>query len=394
MSRARALLFRGWVARVVSMSSTPEPVGRGSAKPEAPVRVFGSGPSSRRFIFAGLVAVALQVPLFWAFGAATEGSGVVYTCEDLTGPRRAEMSPRRLDVLAARCAPTERRIQARLTREKPREEVPKDAQVVEVPDMPDILDPPPVETKLLAEKNTRTEKETRSEVTKRSETRGPGKQAVTERSPVQSEQAQSDKPTVTTEKDQKEIELADVRERFPEADKGQKKPETVMDKGRDTRILMPSTSAKNALANMQALSGDFTTNDHLPDMERAKSTVLNANAYKFADFFNMVKRLVERHWRPSEVYLRRDPSGQLYGVKDRYTVLRVELDPAGKVRSIVTTRPSGLDFMDEEAKRAMNAAGPFTNPPQGLVEDGAIRFEFGFFFEITAGKYRFNWRRL
>ena len=42
----------------------------------------------------------------------------------------------------------------------------------------------------------------------------------------------------------------------------------------------------------------------------------------------------------------------------------------------------------------MNVAGPFNNPPEGLVKDGAIRFEFGFFFEITAGKYRFNWRRL
>lgn len=374
------------------MAATLEPLNRKPALPAGPAASYGS--SRSRFLVAGVLAVGLQVPLFWAFGAATQNNGEVYTCQDLTGPRRAEMSERRLDVLGARCAPTERRIQARFTREKPKETVPEDAQVVDVPDMPEVKEPKPVETKLLATKTTRTEKETRSQVTKRSETKGPGKEAVTERSKVQSEQATSNKPTVTTETPQEKIELADARERFPEADKGQKKPESVMDKGHDSQILMPSTSAKNALANMQALSGDFTSNDHLPEMERAKSTVLNANAYKFADFFNTVKRQVERHWRPSEVYLRRDPSGQLYGVKDRYTVLRVELDPTGKIRSVVSTRPSGLDFLDEEAKRAMNAAGPFPNPPQGLVEDGSIRFEFGFFFEITGGKRQFNWRRL
>jgi TonB family protein len=347
-----------------------------------------------RFFVATVIAVALQVPLFWAFGAATDGSGVAYTCEDLVGPRRAEMSARKLDVLGARCAPKEKRILARLAPEKP-PELPENAQVVEVPDQAEAVDPKPVETKLVADKTTRTEKETRSEVTKRSETKGSGRESVKEKSPVQSQQATSEKPTVTTAEQKEEVKLADVRERFPEADKGQKKPESVMDRGRDTQLLLPSTSAKNAIANMQALSGDFTSNDHLPDMERAKSTVLNANAYKFADFFNGVKRAVERHWRPSEVYLRRDPSGQLFGVKDRYTVLRVDLDKAGKIISVISSRPSGLDFMDEEAKRAFQAAGPFPNPPAGLQNaEGIIRFEFGFYFEITAGKYRFNWRRL
>ncbi|HRE91367.1 MAG TPA: hypothetical protein PK095_19780, partial [Myxococcota bacterium] len=97
------------------MSFVREPVGSAAREPKADPRALARATSSRRFLFAGVLAVALQLPLFWAFGAATDGSGEVYTCEDLSGPRRAELSPRRLDVLAARCAPTERRIQARLT---------------------------------------------------------------------------------------------------------------------------------------------------------------------------------------------------------------------------------------------------------------------------------------
>jgi len=384
------------------MSFRPQQDERAAAVNNGGAEPHGAGPlmvrttrlvKSRVFV-ATVIAVGLQVPLFWAFGAATEGGGVAYTCEDLAGPRRAEMSERRLDVLTDRCAPKERRIQAQLAPEKP-PEIPEDAQVVEVPLQAEAVDPKPVLTKLVAEKTTRTEKETRSEVVKRSETKGTGRESVKEKSPVQAQQATSEQPTVTTAENKEEVKLADVRDRFPEADKGQKKPESVMDRGRDTQILLPSTSAKNAIANMQALSGDFTSNDHLPDMERSKSTVLNANAYKFADFFNGVKRAVERHWRPSDVYLRRDPSGQLFGVKDRYTVLRVDLDKTGQITSVISSRPSGLDFMDEEAKRAFQAAGPFPNPPAGLMNaEGVIRFEFGFYFEITAGKYRFNWRRL
>ena len=51
--------------------------------------------------------------------------------------------------------------------------------------------------------------------------------------------------------------------------------------------------------------------------------------------------------------------------------------------------------MDEEARRAFRDAQPFANPPLGLADaDGKIRFEFGFYFEITGGKRSTKWRRL
>ena len=48
-------------------------------------------------------------------------------------------------------------------------------------------------------------------------------------------------------------------------------------------------------------------------------------------------------------------------------------------------RPSGLDFMDEEAKRAFREAQPFPNPPRQLLgESGQISFRFGFLFELSS----------
>ncbi|MCC6623497.1 MAG: TonB family protein [Deltaproteobacteria bacterium] len=280
-------------------------------------------------------------------------------------------------------------------------EVPPDAQFVDTPAQEHVVDAKPVETKLLSDKTTRTEKETRSEVTAPSQpkrgaaTQNPVKPA--QPSEARSASSQSPDPT-TTPKPSDKVELAGGAV-LPESPRG-KFPKSVMGgpgaAGSGTGILLPSTSASSAIANIQALdTGDLTSTDHLPGMDRGRQTVLNANQYRFSDFFLGVKAKVERHWKPSDVYLRRDPTGQAYGVKDRYTVLRVEIDRSGQITELVTSRASGLDFMDEEAKRAFRAAGPFLNPPAELFEaNGRTRFEFGFYFEITGGKYRFNWKRL
>lgn len=365
----------------------------------------------------GILLVA-QVPLWWAFSEASEGEGPpIFTCADLDTPRAAKMSPRERVQLELRCDPNTRTVQTFIRADDPADKIPEDAQVVEL-DMPEAVDPEPVETKYLAEVTTRTDKETRSEVVAPSKKRPGARRAPKTPAPTAASNATSPEPTAAPQdapiaptdaepsdaegepdkaKGPEEPQVADIV-KVPKADSGQA-PASVMARGMNgggARILMPATSERNVIANIQALAGgDFTSTDHLPGVDRGASTVLNANSYKYADFFHTVKRAVERHWRPSQVYLRRDPTGQTYGVKDRYTVLRVELDGDGNLVRLTTVRQSGLDFMDDEAKRAFREAAPFPNPPLGLVDDdGRIRFEFGFFFEITGGKYRFNWRRL
>ena len=81
--------------------------------------------------------------------------------------------------------------------------------------------------------------------------------------------------------------------------------------------------------------------------------------------------------------MRHDPYGNIYGVKDRYTVLNVVLDSDGELSDVTVARSSGVGFLDDEAVHAFQLASPFPNPPHGLLEtDGSIRFQFGFFFEI------------
>ena len=124
--------------------------------------------------------------------------------------------------------------------------------------------------------------------------------------------------------------------------------------------------------------------DYLKDVEDGESTALNSKRWKHAPFFNRVKRAVANEWHPEVVYVRHDPNGNVYGVKDRVTVLRVHLNPDGKLAAWTVMQSSGVDFLDDEAIDAFRKAAPFPNPPKELVEtDGQIHFNFAFIFELS-----------
>lgn len=124
--------------------------------------------------------------------------------------------------------------------------------------------------------------------------------------------------------------------------------------------------------------------DYLKNIDDGDMTALNAKKDMHAPFFNRVKRAVAQEWHPDTVYLQHDPSGNVYGVKDRVTVLRVHLQPDGKLASSEVLQSSGVDFLDDEAISAFKKAAPFINPPKTLVEaDGQIHFTFGFVFTLS-----------
>ncbi len=162
-------------------------------------------------------------------------------------------------------------------------------------------------------------------------------------------------------------------------------------RGGGAGLLLPSTSSANVLHNMQALSGEPGSNDYLPDVEDEGDTnLLNTRKFRYWDFYQRVRERVGGEWNPVSVWQSRDPNGRRYGVRDRLTIVRVRLDPTGQVKDLQVRKPSGLSFLDDEAMRAFSAAGPYPNPPAGLVnERGEVEFQFGFMFEISASRFRF-----
>ncbi len=134
----------------------------------------------------------------------------------------------------------------------------------------------------------------------------------------------------------------------------------------------------------RAIGAGAGSMDYLKDIDDGDSTALNAKKWKFSAFFNRMKRQVAQEWHPDVVYVQHDPSGNIYGVKDRVTVLRVNLKPDGTIMTTNIVQSSGVFPLDDEAIAAFRRAQPFQNPPKDLVEsDGQIHFTFAFIFELS-----------
>jgi TonB family protein len=124
--------------------------------------------------------------------------------------------------------------------------------------------------------------------------------------------------------------------------------------------------------------------DHLEDVIDGDATAINTAAWEYASFFNRVKSKVERFWKPGKEYQLRDPYGNIYGLKDRVTVLLVVLHPDGGLKKLYVMDPSGAPFLDDEAYEAVEQAAPFPNVPPGLrsKSDGLVKFTFHFVVEV------------
>lgn len=140
--------------------------------------------------------------------------------------------------------------------------------------------------------------------------------------------------------------------------------------------LLPSATVLDKIAGA-------APNDYLKDTDEGEGTYLNTRQWKYASFFNRVKQSISQHWVPGDQLRLRDPTGQIYGGRDRYTVLTITLDQNGRLKDTFVEKSSGLDFLDLEAMKAFERAQPFPNPPPGLLAaDATVRFQFGFMLEL------------
>lgn len=141
--------------------------------------------------------------------------------------------------------------------------------------------------------------------------------------------------------------------------------------------LLPSPAVLDKITGAAA-------NDHLEDVEEGDGTFLSTREWRYASFFNRVKQSVGQQWNPAGQLRLRDPTGNVYGGRDRYTLLTITLDDQGRLKDAFVDKSSGLDFLDLEAIKAFERAQPFPNPPPGiLAADATVRFQFGFFLEMS-----------
>jgi len=138
------------------------------------------------------------------------------------------------------------------------------------------------------------------------------------------------------------------------------------------------------------LAGDGVTaasDDHLDDIRSGDRTVLSTREFKYFSYYQRIKELLRQYWKPNvERQLARIWSkGKNVGEDEMVTQVQVLLDPNGSIQKIARLASSGFPEIDDAAIEAFQKAGPFPNPPKGMMDpDGLVRIRWDFILKTES----------
>lgn len=129
------------------------------------------------------------------------------------------------------------------------------------------------------------------------------------------------------------------------------------------------------------LSGFAANNDHVEEIALGDMTNMNTHEYKYYGFYQRIRSQLEQHWgktikeEANKIYR----SGRRMPASDSLiTSVAVILDDKGQIVQIKIEGSSGVRELDQAAIESFNKAGPFPNPPKGLLVDGRATIQWGF----------------
>lgn len=139
---------------------------------------------------------------------------------------------------------------------------------------------------------------------------------------------------------------------------------------------------RQGLENGEAgLSGFASNNDHVEEIALGDMTNLNTHEYKYYGFYQRIRSQLEQHWgktikeQANKIYR----SGRRMPASDSLiTAVAVILDDKGQIVQIKIEGSSGVRELDQAAIESFNKAGPFPNPPKGLLVEGRATIQWGF----------------
>jgi protein TonB len=131
----------------------------------------------------------------------------------------------------------------------------------------------------------------------------------------------------------------------------------------------------------EGVVGAATNNDFVEDVALGDMTNLNTTEFKYYGFYHRIRQKLEQYWgnsiqeKAKKLYKtgRRIPASE-----NMITAITVILDNRGSIIDIKVDGTSGVRELDQAAIESFNKAGPFPNPPKGLLVDGRATIQWGF----------------
>lgn len=124
------------------------------------------------------------------------------------------------------------------------------------------------------------------------------------------------------------------------------------------------------------------SNDFLDDIPLGDFTQLNTQEYEFYGFYHRIREKLEQFWGnnlQAEADKIFKQGRSIASDNNLITGLTIKINNRGEIVDIVLNSTSGLKELDDAAVKSFNQAGPFPNPPKGMIKaDGKAVIEWGF----------------
>jgi TonB family protein len=126
------------------------------------------------------------------------------------------------------------------------------------------------------------------------------------------------------------------------------------------------------------------SNDYIKDAKDGDRTMLNTKEFVYFSYYRRIRQKLEVAWNSR---LRSTLDGYVYGGRklanrEYVTGVIVVLDRHGSITRVQVLQQSGARDLDQAAVDAFNSAGPFPDPPAGIVdENGEIQIPWNFILQ-------------
>ena len=134
--------------------------------------------------------------------------------------------------------------------------------------------------------------------------------------------------------------------------------------------LIPQGAFSKQLEPIWATPG-FRPQDYINGIKESDRTALNTREYRFYGYFQRIRERLDHAWVPllREKLMAYYRGGRKLATDmDHTTQLLVTLNDKGEIVRVKLVSESGTRDLDTAAIDAFNQAGPFPNPPKGMVD--------------------------
>lgn len=220
------------------------------------------------------------------------------------------------------------------------------------------------DSKYLSETNNTFDRETKASKVGTFKAAGKGKRDALNQKTRQISKQQ-------TKKKFKDIKLSDIgisKKTAPQVKKKQKQ----------ARVVQTRKGLKNGDTKSSGLG---RTNDFLSNIPLGDFTRLNTQEYKYYGFYHRIRQKLEQFWglniqeKANKIF---KEGRSIASDSNLITGLTIALNDKGEIVDIVLKSTSGVKELDEAAVESFNQAGPFPNPPKGMIRDGKAVIDWGF----------------